>query len=164
MLKKWIVTSLLSLSIAAPALAMGPDMPMGKMGKWWHRPEVAQALSITDEEKKSLDDAYLNSARKLIDLKADTEKQMLELESLLAQEGSAPEALMKQFEQVQASRTQLASEHFRFLLESRKILGMERFTQLQDQFKQARHHHRKGTSTHEKRGSGERQGKGSGRK
>jgi Spy/CpxP family protein refolding chaperone len=143
MLKKAVLSLMILLFVAAPGPAAARDMPGGK---WWHRPQVAEAVDITDGEKKALDEAFLQSSRELIDLKSGVKKEMLELEHLLAKEDAAESAIMERFEQVQSARNQLGTAHFRFLLEAREILGVERFGQLKSHFKKCRHRHGKGGS------------------
>ena len=132
MLKRFTLIGLMGIVLLFPWVAESRDMPRGK---WWHLPRVAQAIQITDEEKRSLDDQFMQSARKLIDLKGEVEKEILDLEYMLNGSGESDEAILNQFERVQTARTVLAKEHFRFLLETRKILGHERFSRLKEMFK-----------------------------
>ena len=72
MLKK-IFAGVLLLSIAAlPQMVMCQN---GPAGKWWHNPATAKQLNLTEQEIIRLDNQYVESRRKLIDLKSDLQKQ-----------------------------------------------------------------------------------------
>ena len=43
-------------------------------GRWWDNPQMAQQLNITDQQKKQMDDIFLQHRLKLIDLHASLEK------------------------------------------------------------------------------------------
>ena len=49
-------------------------------GKWWQLPKVAKELNLTSEEQKKLDELFVSSRRKMIDLKNNVEKEKFELE------------------------------------------------------------------------------------
>ena len=127
MLSKFQIGLLFSILIALPTTSLAKDMPSGK---WWRIPRVAEQLSLSDGEKEQLDELFLESRRKFIDLKAGLERERLELENLLEKEALDEEALMEQFQRLESARAKLAGEHFRFLLEVRKLIGFERFQRL----------------------------------
>ena len=55
----------------------GPPMPPGR---WWRIPRVAQRVDLTDAEKERLDTLFVESRRKMIDLKNDVERQRFEVQ------------------------------------------------------------------------------------
>ena len=63
-----------------PNISAGVEMPPGK---WWRMPPVLERLELTDQEKKELDELFLESRRNLIDLKGVLEKEQLELENII---------------------------------------------------------------------------------
>ena len=98
-----------------------------RLGKWWRIPNVAEQLNLGGKEKEQLDDLFIRTGRKLIDLRSALEKARLELGIMMDKETLDEEAIMGQFKNLDQARANLASERFRFLLEVRKILGAERF-------------------------------------
>jgi len=66
-------------------------------GKWWKKPQVADKIVLTLEEKKKLDTMYLQHQRLMIDLKSQVEKEQLELEHLLDSSTFTAAACMGRF-------------------------------------------------------------------
>ena len=80
MLNKGFIFFLLLLFLAAPAPGLGKDIPVGK---WWHRSSVASKLNLSDAEKDTLDQKYIESRRNMLKLKHVVESEGFELEVLL---------------------------------------------------------------------------------
>jgi len=141
MLRKTLSVIVLVAMIGMPVIAMGAqDVPHGK---WWQNPEVSKQMDLTKGEIDSLDKAYLNNRRNLIDLKGKLERERLELENLFENEKLNEAEVMKRFGQMENARTRLAAERFRFIIEVRKTIGLERYRTLKTSFdkfrKQMRH-------------------------
>jgi len=51
----------------------------GQFGRWWENPKIAQAIGLTDDEKKKMDDIYQQHKLKLIDLHANLEKAEVQM-------------------------------------------------------------------------------------
>ena len=64
-------------------------------GRWWNNPELAQQLNLTDQQKKQMDDIYLQHRLKLIDLNANLEKQETLLHPMI--EADQPVLVRQQF-------------------------------------------------------------------
>ena len=125
--------------IVMPALSW-VFMPMDSyaarmpLGKWWRMPHVAQQLNVNGREKEQLDDLFIQTRRKMIDLKSAVEKERLELGILMDKETLDEDAVRGQFKKLGQARANLAAERFRFILAVRKILGAERFQSLKTLF------------------------------
>ncbi len=147
-MKKVTIFSLICLLAASGiGLARGPRGMEGlKMpyGKWWRMPEVAKKLELTSEEQQKLDDLFVQSRRRMIDLKSNVQKEGLELEVILDQQDFDESACMDRFKKFQDARTRLANERFRFLIEVRKLLGPDRYRRLKTEFRDRRVHRMKG--------------------
>lgn len=133
MLKKLICIIVL---IAVPAFAFAKDMPSGK---WWRNAKIASTMKLSQEEIKLLDEKYINSHRKLIQLKSDLELERFELEVLMDQDPLDEAKVMAQYKNMGSARDSLGTERFQFLLEVRKLLGADRFQLLKAEFKKKRH-------------------------
>lgn len=132
MLKRIFTAILLFSMTALPNVVMCQDAPMGK---WWHNPHMSKQLNLTDEEKNKLDEQYVESRRRMIDLKRNVERERFELETLIESEKLDEDTTKKQFKKLDKARTDLAGERFKFLMESRKILGNERFKAVKHMYK-----------------------------
>ena len=102
-------------------------------GKWWKVPQVAERLSLTEEERQKLDTMYLEHRHRMIDLRTQVEKERLELEQLLDSTSFDPAASMERFKKLQDTHRALATERFQFLLQVRSLLGLDRFQLLKAQ-------------------------------
>ena len=76
---KRIALAALLMLVASAALAQLNLPP----GKWWRRPEVIQALNLSDEQQDRLENVFRNSANDLIDLRGEVEKQSIALRAAL---------------------------------------------------------------------------------
>jgi len=132
MLRKVLYAALLFVFLILPATATAKNTGLGK---WWHRPQASEKLNLSKEEISKLDKQFVDSRRKLIKLESALKSEQFELDNLLENEHLDENATVKQFDKLQQARTNLANEQFRFLLEIRKILGLDRFRQLK-QYKQ----------------------------
>ena len=121
---KLLSSALLLVLVVLPAFGLAQEMPYGK---WWRIPRVAKQLDLTDEEKAKLDEKFVESRRKLIDLKSNVEREQFELDNLLDGESLDEGTVMDQFKKLEQARTDLSAERFSFLIEVRRVLGFERF-------------------------------------
>jgi Spy/CpxP family protein refolding chaperone len=144
---KVLIGMMLLVLVMTPTLVMAKGMHGEKgmhagkglpMGKWWENPEMAEKLNLSDAEKAELKDAFNNSYRKLIDLKSNVEKQRFELGNLLEKKTLDEAAVMQQFTKLEKARAELSKERFSFLLETRRVLGHERYQTLKQEGKERR--------------------------
>ena len=110
-----------------PGPIFGQDVPAGK---WWHNPQLAQRLKLTEREVRRLDRMYVETRRNLIQIKGAIERERFELDHLLESQSMDEPQVKSQFERLERERTRLADARFRFLLEIRKLMGPERFQHL----------------------------------
>jgi Spy/CpxP family protein refolding chaperone len=135
MLKKVRVGILLILMINLPGLAAGQEVPSGK---WWYNQKVVQNLNLTQKEIRQLDQAWVDSQRKLIKLKNEVEREQFELDTLLGKKTADDARVRKQFKRLERARTDLADERLGFIIRVRGIIGAERFQQLKTSYKKWR--------------------------
>ena len=142
MLSRVLCGMLLLILTTSPTIAVGQDMPSGK---WWRDQRMSKQLNLNKEEKSKLDQAFVNSRRKLIELKNIVEKERFELENILENETLNEHAVTEQFKKLEKARASLAGERFNFLVQVRKILGNERFRRIKMYYGKSRHQkmHRK---------------------
>jgi len=136
MLKMIFTTILLFSMTTLPNVVMCQD---ATAGKWWHDPKVSKQLNLTDEEKNKLDEQFVESHRRLIDLKRNLERERCELSTLLDSKEMDEDAAKNQFKKLEKARSDLANERFKSVMESRKILGNERFQYVKQMYLSKRH-------------------------
>ncbi len=103
-------------------------------GKWWRMPNMVKKLHLKPNEQQQLDRLFVENRRKLIGFKGNLEKEKFELEVIFDKKTFDESACMRQFKRIEAVRTNLATERFRFALEVRKLLGHDRFQTLKENY------------------------------
>lgn len=101
-----------------------------RMFKWWERPEVVQRLKLTDQQINQIRDIYSGETKKAIDLRAEFEKQHLELEQLLQQDPLDEDKIAKQIDNVQAARAAVAKNYLLMRVKIDKVLSSDQRKQL----------------------------------
>jgi hypothetical protein len=107
-------------------------------GKWWKRSDVVNKIDIAEAEKKKLDNMYYKHRYRMIDLHSQVKKDQLELEQLLDNQDFNAEASMDHFTKLQKAHNTRSTERFRFLVQVRELMGLDRFQQLKEQVKKYR--------------------------
>jgi Spy/CpxP family protein refolding chaperone len=112
-------------------------------GMWWKNPSLIQKLTLTADQQKRMDDIFQQSRLKLIDLKADVEKQDVVLEPMLDANPPDTAKVVAQINHVAQSRAALEEAVARMLLGIRTVLTPDQWTKLQ-----AEEHARRSEPTH----------------
>jgi Spy/CpxP family protein refolding chaperone len=128
--KKWVwmiaaAVVLLATGVAAQPLGVPP-------GRWWERPQVADELALTAEQKARLETLTVENARGMIDLKAGVEKAELDLRAAAEAEPFDAAKVRAAFREVQQARTRLENERFESLLRVREVLNAEQWRRLRE--------------------------------
>jgi Spy/CpxP family protein refolding chaperone len=126
------------LAIAGPAMARGSSK-----WRWWQNEEIITLLKLSPQEIQKLDDAFVESRRRMLEIKGRVEAERFKLEELLSRPKINAAAIRQQNRKMEAARSDLAAERFDFLLKSREVLGHERFQQLIEIQRQWREERRK---------------------
>ncbi len=126
---------MLVFMISLPDFAGGQDIPSGK---WWYNQKVVQNLNLTQSEIHQLDELYVDSHRRLIELKNTVEREQFELDALLGEKTVDDAKVRQQFKRLESARTDLADERLRFVIRVREIIGADRFQQLKTSYKKWR--------------------------
>ena len=135
MLKKILCLTFIALGVFGPLRSNAEHL---FPGKWWYMPEFSEKLNVSDEQKQQLNTLYLDNRRKLIELRSDLKKEGLELSNLVEQEPLNETAVMEAFHRLDTVRSKLSEERFQYILGVRKVLGQEKFQELQATFKMYR--------------------------
>jgi len=132
MLKRILIGILMIFMVSLPDFAGGQDIPSGK---WWYNQKVVQNLNLTQSEIRQLDQLYVDSHRRLIELKNAVEREQFELDTLLGKKTVDDAKVRQQFKRLESARTDLADERLRFVIRVREIIGPDRFQQLKTSYK-----------------------------
>jgi len=131
--------------IAAAAVAQGPG-PMGMgpgpggmgmgphhgpFGAWWKNSEVVKELQLTDAQVKQIEQTFLEYRLKLIDLRADVERQETKLQPLLEADQPNEQQVGSQVDSVVAARGKLEKTNTMMMLAIRRVLSVEQWKKLQ---------------------------------
>jgi len=135
MLKKVWVGMLLIFMVNLPGSTFGQDAPSGK---WWYNQKIVQNLNLTQAEIRQLDQLYVDSHRKLIELKNTVEREQFELDTLLDKKTVDDAKVRQQFKRLERARTDLADERLSFVIRVREIIGADRFQELKTSYKKWR--------------------------
>ncbi len=126
------------LALAVPGIARSSSK-----WRWWQNDEIVTLLNLSQEEIKELDDAYVESRRRMLEYKGQVEAERFKLEELLSRPEIDATAVREQNRKMESARSDLAAERFDFLLISREVLGYERFQKLTEIQRQWREERRK---------------------
>lgn len=121
----WLVLALFVVFL--PSSLMAQEM---MHGKWWQNKTMTDQLELSDSERKLLDDKYIESRRRMIDLKNEVERERFELDVLLGKEDANKEQISERYESLEKARAKLSKERFGLLIEIRDVIGVERFQEL----------------------------------
>jgi len=113
------------LALAGPAMADGSSR-----WRWWQNEEIITRLKLTPEEIKQLDDAYVESRRRMLEIMGRVEAERFKLEEMMSRPDIDVAAVREQNRKMESARSELAEVRFDFLLKSREVLGHARFQQL----------------------------------
>lgn len=113
---------------------MGPMSPMHGMagGSWWKNSEVAEKLKLTDQQKQQLESTFLDYRLKLVDLRADVERQELKLQPLMDADQVNEAQVSSQLDAVIAARGKLEKANAMMMISMRKVLTTDQWKQLRN--------------------------------
>jgi len=100
-------------------------------GRFWNNPRIVDALKLTDDQRKAMDDILQQHLESLIDLRANAEKAELALRPLINADQLDESRIMAQIDQVAQARAELFKANARFLLAIRSKLTPDQWKQIQ---------------------------------
>ena len=109
-----------------PAPPPGPDL-----GKWWKDSEIAGALGLSDAQTRKIEEVFFEQRIKLIDLRAELERQETRLQPLLEADQPDEARVGAQIDLVLAARGKLEKANAMMMLAIRKVLTTEQWRKLE---------------------------------
>ena len=106
---------------------MERSMPQGR---WWNNSAMVQKLSLTADQQKKMDDIFQQNRLRLIDLNANTQREEVTMEPLMAADTPDEPKILAQIDKIAQARAELEKANARFLLGIRRILTQEQWKKL----------------------------------
>ena len=122
-----------------PALPRHPAPPGMELGKWWKNSEVVRELGLSEAQASQIEQAFFEQRLKLIDLKADLEKQETRLQPLIEADQPDEAKVSAQIDQVLVARGRLEKANAMMMFSIRRVLSVEQWKKLQE-IQQRREH------------------------
>src|SRR3989454_12046699 len=107
------------------------------LGKWWKNSRIARELGLSEAQISQIEQTFLEQRLKLIDLRADLEKQEARLQPLIEADQPDEAKVSAQIDQVLAARGRLEKANAMMMLAIRRALSVEQWKKLQS-FQQER--------------------------
>jgi len=116
------------------ALGYGPmgghEFGMG-LGAWWKNSKIVSQLGLNDDQVKKISQTFLDHRLKLVDLRADLEKQEIRLQPLLEADQPDEGKVGSQIDLITAARGKLEKENALMMLAIRRNLTVDQWKKLQ---------------------------------
>ncbi len=110
-----------------------------ELGKWWKNSKIAADLKLTEAQISQIEQTFLDHRLKLIDLRADLERQEVKLQPLVEADQPDEAKVGAQIDLVLAARGRLEKANTMMMLAIRRVLSVEQWKKLQS-IKQERDH------------------------
>ncbi len=139
-----LLAAALGALLAAPAGAQMPETPPGK---WWKRPRVVQLLKLSPEQQDRLEEVFAKHRKTFVDLKAEVEKNQIDVEDLVAKKDADPKKVSAAIDALEQSRARLRKSVAMMFLEQRNVLTQEQwdlFLERRDEWRRERMEQRRG--------------------
>jgi Spy/CpxP family protein refolding chaperone len=128
----------LGAALALPAFSQMPETPPGK---WWKRPRVVQMLKLTPEQQERLEEIFARNRKSFVDLKADVEKNQIDVEELVTKKDADPKKVSTAVDALEQSRMKLRKSMTMMFLEQKAVLTSQQwavFLERRDEWRRER--------------------------
>jgi len=110
---------------------MAPMPPVrGFGGSWWKNSELADNLKLTDQQKQQLENTFLDYRLKLVDLRANVEREELKLQPLMDADQLNESQISSQLDTLLSARMKLEKTNAMMNVAMRKVLTADQWKQL----------------------------------
>ena len=99
-------------------------------GRWWNNPKIAQAVGLSDDQKKKMDDIFQQHRLKLVDLHANLEKQQLLMRPMIEADQPNESQVLAQIDKIAQARAELEKADAHMLFDIRKVLTADQWQKL----------------------------------
>lgn len=117
--------------MGGPGMGRGPfGHGHGVPGAWWRDSELARELKLSDQQMKQLESTFSDYRMKLIDLRANVEREEAKLEPIVNADQVNESQFSSQLDALIAARTKLEKSNAMMAMELRKVLTVDQWKQL----------------------------------
>jgi Spy/CpxP family protein refolding chaperone len=109
-----------------------PEPPRPDLGKWWKNSQVVQEIQLTPAQIDQIEKTFLEHRLKLIDLRADVERQETRLQPLIEADTPDEAAVSAQLDLVLAARSRLEKANAMMMLAIRRTLTVNQWRRLEE--------------------------------
>ncbi len=102
-----------------------------ELGKWWKDSKIAAELRLTPAQVNQIEQAFFDHRLKLIDLRADLEREETRLQPLMEADQVDEAKVSAQIDLVLAARGRLEKAHTMMMLALRRSLSVEQWKKLE---------------------------------
>lgn len=113
-----------------PPAAPSPQPPRD-LGKWWKNSEIVRSLQLTEAQINQIEQTFLEHRLKLIDLRAEVERQETRLQPLIEADQPDETKIGTQLDLVLAARAKLEKANAMMMLAIRRVLTVEQWKKLE---------------------------------
>lgn len=99
-------------------------------GRWWNNPKIAQAIGLTDDQKKKMDEIFQQHRLRLVDLHANLEKQQILMHPMIESDNPNETQVLAQIDKIAQARADLEKADAHMLFEIRKVLTTDQWQKL----------------------------------
>ena len=71
---------------------------MGEHGRWWNNPKIAEKLSLTEEQRKAMDDSYQQHRSQLMGLRTAVQQAEDAMEPMVSADQPNESAILAQID------------------------------------------------------------------
>jgi len=151
MIRKLFVATLLLCAVAlaqppqgAPGIQGGPGFGehhrnfgqppdggrLGPWGRWWKNAEIAKTIGLSDTQLQKIEQIFLDSRMKLIDIHATLQKEEIKLEPMIEADNPDEGAVLASIDRIAADRANLEKANAQMAFAIRRVLTPEQWKQL----------------------------------
>lgn len=116
-----------ALATLAASAASAADLPEGK---WWKRPRLAAEIGLNPDQVRQIEQIFVRSRTRLIDLRAALEKKQLALTESMENRTADRRTVEKQIEEVENARAELQKTRALMVLDMKQVLRPEQWDRL----------------------------------
>lgn len=111
--------------------APAPHPPRHDLGKWWKNSEIVKELQLNEAQITEIEQKFLDHRLKLIDLRAELERQETRLQPLIEADQPDEAKVGAQIDMVLAARGKLEKANAMMMLSIRRVVSVEQWKKLQ---------------------------------
>jgi len=115
-----------------PAPPAPPAPPGRELGRWWKNSQIVSQLQLSEAQIEKIEQVFLDHRLKLIDLKADVERNEARLQPLIEADQIDEAKVSAQLDQLLAARGRLEKANIMMMLSIRKVLSVEQWKKLEE--------------------------------